>query len=185
MLFLASPGEITIYDLAQKPVAEKNQDEWKNLKYLALLHDIKRISMDLQQFHRDNIESGHIFGDKRFGDLKNRADKALISDLKTVRSELIAAGLSGENVRFAHALIGRSIFIRYLEDRGVLTESYFRKVAGKNADWADLQVNPPERTGIDFSEKRRFISVFSQIRLSPIDYSGLWLMTLMAICFLM
>ena len=156
LLFLASPGEITVYDLAQKPVAEENQDEWKNLKYLALLHDIKRISEDLQQFHRDNIESGRIFGDERFGDLKNRADKALISDLKTVRSELIAAGLSGENVRFAHALIGRSIFIRYLEDRGVLTESYFRKVAGKNEDWADLQVNPLERTGIDFSEKKTF-----------------------------
>ena len=156
LLFLASPGEITVYDLAQKPVAEEKQDEWKNLKDLELLHDIKRISMDLQQFHRDNIESGRIFGDKRFGDLKNRADKALIRDLKTVRRELIDAGLSGENVRFAHALIGRSIFIRYLEDRGVLTVNYFRKVAGKNADWADLLVNPPERAGIDFSRKKTF-----------------------------
>jgi hypothetical protein len=26
-------------------------------------------------------------------------------------------------------LIGRSIFIRYLEDRGVLVEKYFRRVA--------------------------------------------------------
>lgn len=156
LLFLASPGEITVYDLAQKPVAEENQDEWKNLKNLALLHDIKRVSEDLHQFHRDNVESGRIFGDERFGDLKNRADKALISDLKTVRRELIEAGLSGKNVRFAHALIGRSIFIRYLEDRGVLTENYFRKVAGKNADWVDLLVNPPKRAGIDFSEKKTF-----------------------------
>ncbi len=156
LLFLASPGEITVYDLAQKPVAEENQDEWKDLKNLALLHDIKRVSEDLHQFHRDNVESGRIFGDERFGDLKNRADKALISDLKTVRRELIDAGLSGKKVRFAHALIGRSIFIRYLEDRGVLTENYFRKVAGKNAEWADLLVNPPKRAGIDFSEKKTF-----------------------------
>ncbi len=156
MLFLASPGEITVYDLAQKPVVEENQNEWKNLKHLEILHDIKSVSEGLQQFHRDNIESGRIFGDERFGDLKNRADKALISDLKTVRRELIDAGLSGKNVRFAHALIGRSIFIRYLEDRGVLTENYFREVAGKNADWIDLLVNPPKRAGIDFSAKKTF-----------------------------
>jgi hypothetical protein len=71
------------------------------------------------------VESGRLFADKRFGDLKNRADKALIRDLKTVRRELIDAGLSGSRVRFAHALIGRSIFIRYLEDRDILTEAYF------------------------------------------------------------
>lgn len=156
LLFLASPGEITVYDLAQKPVTEENQDEWKNLKNLALLKEIERISVVLRQFHRDNIESGRLFGDKRFGDLKNRADKALIRDLKTVRKELINDGLSGENVRFAHALIGRSIFIRYLEDRGVLTENYFRKVAEKNEDWVNLLVNPPQRAGIDFSAKKTF-----------------------------
>jgi type I restriction-modification system DNA methylase subunit len=156
LLFLASPGEITVYDLAQKPVVEENQDKWKNLKHLEILHDIKKVSEDLQQFHRDNIVSGRIFGDKRFGDLKNRADKALIRDLKTVRRELIDAGLSGMNVRFTHALIGRSIFIRYLEDRGVLTENYFRKVAGKNDDWVNLLVNQPKRAGIDFSGKKTF-----------------------------
>ena len=111
LLFLASPGEITVYDLAQKPFDFSEISKRKNkLIELAILHDIKRVAQELQDFHRDNIESGKIFEKGLFGDLKNRADKALIRDLKTVRCELIRAGLSGEKVKYAHALIARSIF---------------------------------------------------------------------------
>ncbi len=156
LLFLASPGEITVYDLAQKPVDENKHDEWKNLKTLEVLHDIGKVSKSLQQFHRDNIESGRIFGDSRFGDLKNRADKALIRDLKTVRRELFNAGLSDDKARFAHALIGRSIFIRYLEDRKVLTEEYFLKIARQKSGRTDLLRNPVSRAGFDFSNHQTF-----------------------------
>jgi hypothetical protein len=125
LLFLASPGEISVLDLAQKPInlseiKENKSKEQQPLKTLATLVQIEKIASELQAFHRNHIESGKIFGDSRFGDVKNRADKALIRDLKTIRRELIQAGLSGYNLKFAHALIGRSIFIRYLEDRGIL-----------------------------------------------------------------
>jgi type I restriction-modification system DNA methylase subunit len=156
LLFLATPGEITVYDLAQKPVDIKNETEWKKLNHLAALHDLAKVSAQIQRFHRDNIESGRLFGEECFGDLKNRADKALIRDLKIVRKELIDSGLSGDYVRFAHALIGRSIFIRYLEDRGVLTEEYFRKVAKQKAGWTDLLAKQQLRTGYDISEKDVF-----------------------------
>ncbi len=156
LLFLASPGEITVYDLAQKPIDINNQKDWKNLNALITLHDLTKVSRELQIFHRDNVESGRVFADMRFGDLKNRADKALIRDLKTVRRELIDAGLSGNRVRFAHALIGRSIFIRYLEDRGILTEAYFLKIARQHAGWTDILRKPASRAGFDFSEHETF-----------------------------
>ena len=156
LLFVASPGEITVYDLAQKPIDINNQKDWKNLNALKTLHDLTKVSHELQSFHRDNVESGRLFADKRFGDLKNRADKALIRDLKTVRRELIDAGLSGNRVRFAHALIGRSIFIRYLEDRDILTEDYFLKVARQHAGWTDVLRKPVRRAGFEFSEHETF-----------------------------
>jgi hypothetical protein len=156
LLFLASPGEITVYDLAQRPIDENREDDWQHLTHLAVLHDLGKVSAEFQKFHRDNIESGHVFGDERFGDLKNRADQALIRDLKTVRRELISAGLSGENVRFAHALIGRSIFVRYLEDRGVLTEKYFKNIAGQKAGWTELLRKPAKRAGADLSNKETY-----------------------------
>ena len=55
-----------------------------------------------------------------------RADKALIEDLRKVRKELLNAGLNGDNEKYANALIGRAIFIRYLEDRGILLRQIFR-----------------------------------------------------------
>jgi type I restriction-modification system DNA methylase subunit len=157
LLFLASPGEITVYDLAQKPFDFSEKSKRKNkLKELAILHDIKRVAQKLQDFHRDNIESGRIFEKDLFGDLKNRADKALIRDLKTVRRELIRAGLSGEKVKYAHALIARSIFIRYLEDRQILTEDYFRKVARQAAGWTDILRDETAYTAFDFSPNKPF-----------------------------
>ncbi|HLP58527.1 MAG TPA: N-6 DNA methylase, partial [Candidatus Deferrimicrobium sp.] len=151
LLFLASPGEIAVYDLAQKPVNENKEEDWKKLEPLDILKNIHLVSEEVQKYHRDNIESGRVFEDKRFGDLKNRADQALIRDLKTVRGELIHAGLSGHRVRFAHALIGRSIFIRYLEDRGILTKDYFLNVAGQKLGWTNLLKNPVSRPGLESS----------------------------------
>lgn len=157
ILFLVSPGEISVLDLAQRPlnlseIQKGGSEKQRRLKTLKTLHDIGKVAQELQQFHRDNIESGKIFGDSRFGDTKNRADKALIRDLKTVRRELIQAGLSGQKMKFAHTLIGRSIFIRYLEDRGILTQDYFLEVARQNAEWMELLSNQSSRAGLDFSE---------------------------------
>jgi hypothetical protein len=156
LFFLASPGELTVYDLAQRPVDEKKEEEWKKLKHLDILRDISKVSRELQKYHRDHVESGRVFADHRFGDLKNRADKALIRDLQTVRRELIHAGLSEKRVRFAHALIGRSIFIRYLEDRGVLTGDYFLAAARQKAGWTNLIRNPVNRKGVDFSYTKTY-----------------------------
>ncbi|MCX6582489.1 MAG: N-6 DNA methylase [Candidatus Aminicenantes bacterium] len=151
LLFLASPGEITVYDLAQKPVNENKEEDWEKLETLDILKNIHLVSEEVQKYHRDNIESGRVFEDKRFGDLKNRADQALIRDLKSVRGELIDAGLSGHRVRFAHALIGRSIFIRYLEDRGILTKDYFINAAGQQTRWINLLHHPVKRCGLESS----------------------------------
>lgn len=154
LLFLASPGEITVYDMAQKPYHFSEKD--KKLNALTTLHDIGKIAQELQDFHRDHIESGKVFEKGRFGDLKNRADKALIRDLKTVRRELIQAGLSGEKIKYAHTLIGRSVFIRYLEDRQILTEDYFRKVARQTAGWTDILKDESACIVPDISEQKSF-----------------------------
>lgn len=149
ILFLDCEGDLSVIDLAQKPIPP--DDEKRDLQSLKTLHTLKNVAVELQAYHRDNIESGKVFEGSRFGDLKNRADQSLISDLKTVRKELIGAGLNGDKLKYAHALIGRSIFIRYLEDRNILTEDYFKKVAHLKAGWTDLINNPLSREKFDFS----------------------------------
>lgn len=158
LLFLASPEELSVIDLAQEPLnvteMQRLPQKRRQLESLIKVQDIKRVALELQQYHRDNVESGKVFGDSRFGDLKNRADKALIRDLKIVRRELMQAGLSGNKIKFAHALIGRSIFIRYLEDREILTKDYFLKVARQAAGWTELLNSHSTHIGFKLSDRQ-------------------------------
>lgn len=138
LLFLESLGELTVLDLAKPPVAPSSDEDslneqWK--KRHILLERTVQVSKRLHQFHRENIESGKIFFDEHFGELGQRADAALLQDLKTVRSVLIGQGLTAT---LAHTLIARSIFVRYLEDRNILTEKDFQSIARKASGRTDL-----------------------------------------------
>ena len=131
MLFLARDGELRIFNLTKKP-ARTNEDPADSDRLLDTVRATADVQDRLHQYRREQVESGRLFEDHRFG-FDDRADRALVRDLGRVRKALITAGLAPG---YAHALIGRSIFIRYLEDRRVLTENYFRKVAkGNKPSW--------------------------------------------------
>lgn len=148
ILFLECDGELSVIDMAQAPIRKATSTEQEQLKTLKVLNNIKDVVSKLQEFHRDNVESGKVFENNRFGNVATRADRALINDLKAVRRELLNANLPCSQ---AHALIGRSIFIRYLEDRGILTREYFAKVANESSQWQNLLDRPNPRENLNFS----------------------------------
>jgi hypothetical protein len=98
---------------------------WQEIKPLDVVRKAADVAETLQAYRREQVETGRLFQEKRFGDLEQRADKRLIQDLKLVRQALLNTGLKP---RYAHALIGRSIFIRYLEDREILTSACSTRV---------------------------------------------------------
>jgi len=142
LFFVALPGEIRIYSAYQRPA--RDVDIW--LASRRTLERIKQISnlIQMRDYSRPAIESGLIFDRKRASfDRRNRVDQWLLKNLRLLRQ-----GLEGENNEkreFAHALIGRSIFIRYLEDRKVLVKGYFLdKRISRNRDYrcyTDVLVN--------------------------------------------
>lgn len=146
IVFIEDQEAITIYDLGGGAV--KNNQELVPL--VKRVTDISQVGELLKNYHRKNIESGRVFGDENFKTSSKRADQLLIEDLKKVRSKLLDQGLRGNKMKYAHALIGRAIFIRYLEDRGVLDKKYFLKVAGRNSEWINI-VNTP----LEFSFYRK------------------------------
>src|SRR5262249_1500604 len=124
LLFLARPGELAVYDLNKPP--QRTVDDWlNNTPVLDIAQSVRDIASKLSRYRREQIETGKLFEDHRFGSPDQRADKTLIDNLMHVRRSLMNAGLRGRHVKYAHALIGRSIFIRYLEDRKILEEKYF------------------------------------------------------------
>lgn len=158
-LFLALPGELRVYGLNQPPpdgIAEE-----KTIEPLVTVTKVADVLEKLQAYRREQLESGYLPqacpDEERFGLM--RADRRLIQDLKAVRHALIDAGLKAEH---AHALIGRSIFIRYLEDRGVLTEQYFLRIAQNHPHWEELLSQPSRKPAIiqdEEWEKRRYVRV--------------------------
>jgi len=133
LLFLARAGELTVYNLTKEPARVVDEDT-RSERVLGMVQSAAMVQSVLHRYRRDQVESGRLFEDKAFG-FHDRADCALVRDLKKVRADLRTMGLSVEH---AHALIGRSIFIRYLEDREVLKEEHFRAVAGQNPSWMAL-----------------------------------------------
>jgi len=142
LLFLATPGQLAVYDLTAGP-ARTSEDWSRTLKNrrLELAQSAVEVSERLQAYRRERIETGRLFEEARFGQTQ-RADKALVANLRSLRRALIREGLSYQH---AHSLIGRSIFIRYLEDRDILKPDYFRQVARGNPRWGKILETAPDK----------------------------------------
>jgi len=140
ILFLAREGELAVYKLAAPPVG-KDEAARSTVRLLELAQSVADISEKLADFRRESIESGNLFGDDRFGTGYFRADRALVHDLKIVRRQLTSGNdrLSDE---VAHSLIGRALFVRYLEDREVLVRDYFEGIARQNDSWVKILDTP-------------------------------------------
>jgi type I restriction-modification system DNA methylase subunit len=135
LLFLARPGELSVYDLSKPPVASDESLDAQDRLISDTVRTIAEVQFHLRAFRREEIETGSFFEAAGFAPGGNRADKALIRDLRIVRQQLLDQGLPA---RYAHSLIGRSIFIRYLEDRAILLPEYFENVARTNQKWSRI-----------------------------------------------
>ncbi|MEO8970287.1 MAG: DNA methyltransferase, partial [Ktedonobacteraceae bacterium] len=175
-LFVAIPGELRVYRLDRPPA--KNAETLRKEHQIELVTSIAEIAEKLKRYSREQVETGRLFADERFGGIDQRADKRLIQDLKRVREALLDAGL--EPV-YAHALIGRSIFIRYLEDRGIIDEKYFiDKVVKDNANWLEKLLQPlPLLDVASGSDMRRYNRIlpdksftYALFRQLIIDFNG-------------
>jgi type I restriction-modification system DNA methylase subunit len=126
LFFVALPGELRVYSAYQTPV--RSREKWRTekrwLESVKTTTQVAEAVEALREFSRPAIESGHLFRKmNKVFDRENRVDQWLLKNLRALRKELEA--LQGAKREYIHALIGRSIFIRYLEDRKILVEDYF------------------------------------------------------------
>lgn len=137
-LFLSVGGELRVYVLSRPPAAPWRPEE-RSLDPLWTVSRASDVAEVLAIFHRERLESGAAFEDPKLSELSGRADRQLLEDVETAASALVHQGLA---FSLAHSLIERAILIRYLEDRGVLTEEYFSEVVQHKVDFRDRWVPP-------------------------------------------
>ncbi|WP_406250366.1 class I SAM-dependent DNA methyltransferase [Microbacterium sp. M] len=93
---------------------------------LAEAHHGEAIATVFADFTRFSVESGRLAQHRgKQLDAHNRVDHLLLRNLHAVRSQLLAAGVYEQEIE---PLLGRSIFVRYLEDRHILEPQDLREL---------------------------------------------------------
>jgi len=113
-LWIVTPNSVRIYDSFARP---QKDDSTKNL--LGELRCIGNQVQGLEDFHKRRFDTGDFWhtGQGRKIDPGQRVDSMLLRDLSETEKHLVSQGLDPS---VAHALLGRAIFVKYLEDRKIL-----------------------------------------------------------------
>lgn len=140
LLYVISPQEILVFNGYDGPPSRDNPDDilsndeahrYRLLRHLQSLYDIEtarqKIANQLRDYRRILLDTGAFWQteDGQHINRKKRADQRLLDSMSELRRRLLSMKLSSE---VAYALLGRSIFIRYLEDRSILTETWVAQI---------------------------------------------------------
>ena len=128
LLYVVTPSELRIYNCFEAP-AEPGEEYPLNTqdRLVKQFNLAETILEDFDEFSKSQIASG-AFWKSRFGRhfrTDRRVDQRLLEELRTTRDDLHNKyGLSYHHI---HNLLGRSIFILYLEDRGAIQKDYYER----------------------------------------------------------
>ncbi len=128
-LFVISPTEIKLYNCFAPPLPEQEDLDDQNhlIAILKGVITVEKIIQTFLDFSRENIDLGkYTIKGKKGSTAINKADKYLLTNLRILRDRMISSGL---NQDITQNLIERSIFILFLQDRGML-ESFFSSFKG-------------------------------------------------------
>ena len=126
-LWIITPDSVRIYDSFARPQEEDHRDSENHL-----LEELTQIGSRLQgidNFHKSKFDTGEFWQSGKGRDIQpdQRVDSALLRDLLDTKGALEFKGLDPD---VAQALLGRAIFVKYLEDRRILQPFHFHPHRG-------------------------------------------------------
>lgn len=140
LLYVVMPQEIRVYNVYAEPVRTSAEldGEHRLLRHLERLETVESARQDIQyrlgDYDRLHLDTGAFWTtrDGMYIQRSNRADQQLLRAMDQVRRHLTQEKPKISN-ELAYALLGRSIFIRYLEDRRILTSRVLLNLTDKRA----------------------------------------------------
>lgn len=142
-LFIITPSEIKIYNCYEEPAQPLIEDLDSQKRLLIKLNLIKEGLEKINTFSKLNIDTGNIWQSEYVKkiDMESTADVRLLENLKIAEKNLFNSGL---NVNIIHNLIGRSLFILYLEDRNIITKEYYKKFNDNASEYLNILLDKSE-----------------------------------------
>jgi hypothetical protein len=136
MLWVVTPTNVRLYNCYSEPTKDNPDSN--------LIEIFEHTEAGLRQLNehasRLQIESGEFWQwqNAKQIDRKKRVDRVLVEDLQKAEKKLRDEGLEAQA---AHALLMHSIFVAYLQDRGILHTQLFRSHFNVDS-FTDLLNNP-------------------------------------------
>ncbi len=153
LLIAVLPHEVRVYNCFAPPQRDSDQLTFESpiplKRAMQQITDVLALRQELSEYRRREIESGRFVKiQEALFDRQQRVDNRLLENLKRVRRLLIDDGLSQS---VANSLLGRSIFVRYLEHREVIDIEFYRHFSSGHA-FCDLLQNSWHETYQLFDE---------------------------------
>jgi hypothetical protein len=138
LLLVVVSNAIRVYSLWRRPVEREGQRLERDDKRLIEVLDLAREALSALAGAKliAGVESGQYFEDHEVAfDRRSRIDTTLLDNLRITHKNLVKQGLSADASR---ALLLQTIFIAYLEDRGIIDPDYYASgLPGEKIDsWA-------------------------------------------------
>jgi type I restriction-modification system DNA methylase subunit len=148
-LYVYTDTEIRIYNCIKKPIVATPQTDYNDtIKKFELIaatvSDKKRLDTLCNLFSAIAIDSGIIWtvedalGIREKIDIQTRVDKYLVESLIKTTEKLCKNGL---DISLIHKLLLRSLFLLYLEDRGVTDKDFYSKINNKASSYFSILDN--------------------------------------------
>lgn len=123
LLWIVSPQKIELYNTFQRPDSRDDASSHRLDVFQLLDQELARLD---SYAGRLSMVSGHFWAHETRVRREGRVDLQLLQDLRTVENQLC----SDDNQlprNVAQGLLGRSIFVRYLTDRGILSSDILKE----------------------------------------------------------
>jgi hypothetical protein len=128
LLWVVSPEKIELYNTFQRPDASGSASNHLLRQFELIDSELARLD---EYAGRLAMMSGRFWTNEKRVDRAGRVDQQLLSDLQGVEDQLHADGLDRLT---AQGLLGRTIFIRYLTDRGIVTPAMLEEFGSRELD---------------------------------------------------
>ncbi len=129
MLWVITPDEVLLYNCYSQPTEQDENDPKRHLidRFETTESDLNRM---VQFTSRLQIESGEFWQWEKAKKInrQQRVDSVLVKDLNEAEEKLTKEGKLER--QFAHALLIRSVFVAYLQDRVILNQEFFNNRFG-------------------------------------------------------
>ncbi len=125
-LIVVTPKNVRLYSGFEYDRKQSDED-----RVLEVAKSATEVLSKLSAFTSEAIDSGDIWK-RRPISVEGRVDRHLLANLETL-SEVLTGNKYNLPIEHAHTLIGKYIYLKYLRDRGILSDERFEK-AEINAD---------------------------------------------------